>query len=124
GKKVKGFKDSTFMSMVRWRLVNYLNSLDIETNHTYGFETKSKRIDLKLEKSHSNDAFCIAGGSTQTRVETFSIEQIRRNNRSLEKFYDAKFIDSRTGKKVSASELSCGRTARNKNLNGENLKIY
>lgn len=124
GKKVKGFKDSTFMSMVRWRLVNYLNSLDIETKHTYGFETKSKRIELKLEKSHFNDAFCIAGGINQTRTEPFSVEQIRRNNRSLEKFYDAKFIDLRSGEKVSASELSCGRTTRNKNLNGENLKIY
>lgn len=124
GKKVKGFKDSTFMSMVRWRLVNYLNSLDIETKHTYGFETKSKRIELKLEKSHFNDAFCIVGGINQTRTEPFSVEQIRRNNRSLEKFYDAKFIDLRSGEKVSASELSCGRTTRNKNLNGENLKIY
>lgn len=124
GKKVKGFKDSTFMSMVRWRLVNYLNSIDIETKHTYGFETKSKRIELGLEKSHFNDAFCIAGGNTQTRTEPFSVEQIRRNNRSLEKFYDAKYIDIRTGEKVSASELPCGRATRNKNLNGENLKIY
>lgn len=62
------------MSMIRWRLVNYLNSIDLETNHTYGFKTKSKRIDLKLEKSHFNDAFCIAGGNTQTRAETFSVE--------------------------------------------------
>ena len=124
GRKAKGFKDSTFMSMVRWRLVNYLNSLDIETKHTYGFETKSKRIELELEKSHFNDAFCIAGGINQRRVEPFFVEQIRRNNRSLEKFYDAKFIDIRTGKKVPANELHCGRTTRNKNLNGENLKIY
>ena len=124
GKKVKGFKDSTFMSMVRWRLINYLNSLNIETEYTYGFETKSKRIELGLDKSHFNDAFCIAGGINQTRTEPFSVEQIKRNNRSLEKFYDAKFIDIRTGKKVSANELHCGRTTRNKNLNGENLKVF
>lgn len=124
GKKVKGFKDSTFMSMVRWRLVNYLNALDIETTHAYGFETKSKRIELGLEKSHFNDAFCIAGGNNQSRTEPFSVEQIRRNNRSLEKFYDAKFVDLRNGEKVSASLLSCGRTTRNKNKNGENLKVY
>lgn len=124
GRKVKGFKDSTFMSIVRWRLLNYLNSLDIETKHTYGFETKSKRIELGLEKSHFNDAFCIAGGINQKRIKPFFVEQIRRNNRSLEKFYDAKFIDIRTGKKVSANELHCGRTTRNKNLNGENLRKY
>lgn len=124
GKKVKGFKDSTFMSIVRWRLVDYLKSIDLETNHTYGFETKSKRIQLKLEKSHYNDAFCIAGGNIQKKAEPFFVEQIRRNNRSLEKFYDAKYIDIRTGEKVSASHLFCGRTTRNKNLNGENLKKY
>lgn len=125
GKKaVEGFKDSTFMSMVRWRLVNYLNSLNLETSHTYGFETKSKRIKLKIDKTHYNDAFCIAGGVNQKRVEPFTVEQIRRNNRSLEKFYDAKFIDIRTNKKVSASKLHCGRTTRNKNLNRDNLKIY
>ena len=124
GRKAKGFKDSTFMSMVRWRLVNYLNSLDIETKHAYGFETKSKRIELGLKKSHFNDAFCIAGGINQKRIEPFFVEQIRRNNRSLEKFYDAKFIDIRTGKKVSANELHCGRTTRNKNLNSENLKVF
>lgn len=124
GKKVKSFKDSTFMSMVRWRLVNYLNSIDIETKHAYGFETKRKRIELSIEKSHFNDAFCIAGGNAQVRTEPFYVEQIRHNNRSLEKFYDAKFIDLRTNEKVSASSLSCGRTTRNKNLSSDNLKVY
>ncbi len=51
-------------------------------------------------------------------------EQIRRNNRSLEKFYDSKIIDTRTGNKVSGSELSNGRRTRNKNLNSENLRKY
>lgn len=122
GRKAKGFKDSTFMSMVRWRLVNYLKTLEIDVEYTYGYETKSKRISLGLEKNHYNDAFCIAGGSPQVRIETFTVEQIRRNNRSLEKFYDAKYIDTRTGEKVSASNLNCGRTTRNKNNNSENLR--
>lgn len=33
-------------------------------------------------------------------------------------------IDIRTGEKVSASDLPCGRSTRNKSLNTENLKIY
>jgi hypothetical protein len=49
---------------------------------------------------------------------------MRRNNRSLERFYDAKYIDARTGKSEYASVLSNGRTTRNINLNGDNLKKY
>jgi hypothetical protein len=55
------------------------------------------------------------------------ITKKRRNNRILQKFYDAKYIDTRTNKqnkKVSASELNCGRRVRNKSLNEENLKKY
>lgn len=117
--KLKCFKSETFMSIIRWRLVNL-----IQNEHTYGFLTKSKRITLNLEKTHYNDAFCIAGGSTQKRVTPLMITKKRRNNRILQKFYDAKYVDQRTGEKVSASDLHCGRRKRNKNLNDENLKKY
>ena len=117
--KVKSFKDATFMSTVRWRLVNTFGY-----KHTYGYDTKSKRIALKLDKTHYNDAFCIAGGNVQSRVELLIYEQIKRNNRSLEKFYDSKIIDTRTGKKVSGVELFNGRRTRNKNLNSEDLRTY
>lgn len=115
----KGFKAATFMSTIRLKLVKELNC-----NHTYGYITKSNRIKLGLEKSHHNDAFCIAGGTTQKRIEPFNYKQVRRNNRSLEKFYDAKFIDIRTGEKAYGKDLYSGRTRRNKNLNGENLRKY
>ena len=115
----KGFKEATFMSMVRWRLVNLLNC-----NHSYGYTTKSKRIALGLDKSHSNDAFVIAGGENQVRSEKTNFKQVRRNNRSLEKFYDAKYIDIRTGKKVSGQDLFSGRRCRNKSLNTENLHKF
>ena len=117
--KIRGFKDATFMSMVRWRLVNYIDCL-----HTYGYITKHNRIKHQLEKTHYNDAFCIANGGNQTRTEPIIFEQVRRNNRSLEKFYDAKYLDIRTGEKVSGSELNCGRRTRNKNKNSENLRVY
>lgn len=115
----KGFKEATFMSMIRWRLVNELSS-----NHTYGYITKAKRIKLGLDKSHSNDAFVIAGAKSQERAKDIDYEQVKRNNRSLERFYDAKYTDTRTGKRVSGKDLSSGRTTRNKNLNGENLRQY
>ncbi len=117
--KVKSFKDATFMSTVRWRLVNALNC-----KHSYGFITKNKRIELGLEKSHANDAFVIAGGTDQKRSRQYPMEQIKRNNRSLTKFYDAKYIDIRTKKKVSGQDLNSGRRTRNKNHNSENLRKY
>ncbi len=117
--KVKPFKAETFMTIVRWKLVNLLGC-----KHTYGYITKLRRIELGLGKSHANDAFCIAGGDNQTRCETLYIEQVRRNNRSLAKFYDAKYIDLRTGEIAAGQELNCGRRVRNKNLNGPNLRVY
>lgn len=47
--------------------------------------TKYIRTKLGLEKSHVNDAFVIAGGSGQERVKPYTLIQVRRNNRSLQK---------------------------------------
>jgi len=115
----KPLKEATFMSTVRWKLVNTLMC-----SHTYGYITKSKRISLNLEKTHYNDAFCIAGGNNQERIEPIYFEQIRRNNRSLEKFYDAKYTDIRDNSTKTGQELFCGRRTRNKNYNTENLRKY
>jgi len=117
--KIPSLKPATFMSMVRWKLLNKLGC-----KHTYGYITKSKRIANGIEKSHANDAFVIAEGTKQKRVKTFEAMQVRRNNRSLDKFYDAKYIDSRNGDKVSGQELFSGRTTRNKSKNSENLRQY
>ena len=123
--KIKGFKDSTFMSIVRWRMIDELKNRYDNVEYTYGYITKNSRIRNSIEKSHSNDAFCIAKGTNQQRCkESFDVEQVRRNNRSLEKFFDAKVIDRRTGKPARGGELSCGRTTRNKNKNSENLRKY
>ncbi|OQY46373.1 MAG: paclitaxel/taxanoid biosynthesis susceptibility protein TS1 [Anaerolineaceae bacterium 4572_78] len=117
--KLKSFKPETFMSIVRWRLVNTL-----QCNHTYGFITQNNRIKLGLEKSHHNDAFVIAGGTSQARIPPTNWEILRHHNRGREKFYDAVYIDTRTGEKAKGAELNCGRRKRNRNLNGENLRKY
>ncbi|HUW65006.1 MAG TPA: RNA-guided endonuclease IscB [Spirochaetia bacterium] len=116
---VRSFRPETFMTMVRLRLTEQLGA-----RPTFGHITKSKRIELGMEKTHANDAFCIAGGSDQTRCVQVQIEQVRRNNRCLRKFYDAQYVDRRTGEYVSAQTLNCGRRTRNKNKNGENLRVY
>ena len=75
----QSLKDAAFMNTVRWKLVN---SLDCD--HTYGYITKHDRIKLGLEKSHTNDAFVIAGGTDQIRVKSHAVKQNRRNNRALQ----------------------------------------
>jgi len=79
-KDIKTFKPETFMSTIRWKLVNRLNC-----QWTFGYITKSNRIKLGLNKSHNNDAFVIAGGSKEERISDYSFTQIRRNNRCLQK---------------------------------------
>lgn len=125
GKKVRGFKDATFMSMIRWHLINQLKEHHDNIHATYGYITKNHRIKNGIEKTHYNDAFSITKGINQKRNDNiFEVKQSRRNNRSLEMFYDAKYIDTRTGEKVSGGELNNGRRTRNKNLNSENLHQY
>jgi len=86
-KKIKSFKPETFMTTVRWRLVNILQERfpDVNVSYTYGHITKNKRIREGIIKSHGNDAFAIAGGTRDTsRVKTIYAGQRRRNNRSIQ----------------------------------------
>ena len=79
----KGFKAQTFMNTVRWKLVNKLRESGNSVSHAYGYITKSKRIELGLSKSHSNDAFVIAGGDSQKRTSGYLIQRVRKCNRKL-----------------------------------------
>ena len=84
-KKVKNFKPETFMTTVRWKIVNQLK--DMYGNviyHTYGHITKTNRIKQGIEKSHINDAFIIASGTIQERCKSYLVKQVRRNNRSIQ----------------------------------------
>ncbi|MFX0091187.1 MAG: hypothetical protein ACFFBD_05435 [Candidatus Hodarchaeota archaeon] len=67
------------MNLVRTQLVE-----ELECKTTYGYITKHDRIKLGLDKSHVNDAYVIAGGTTQTRCRVLQVKQIRRNNRSIQ----------------------------------------
>lgn len=124
--KIKPMKEPAFMNLVRKEIVEELKKWysDMEVTYTYGYKTNLTRNEWKISKSHSNDAFCIAGNDTSVRTDVLYFKQHRRNNRSLEKFYDAKYIDSRDGKKKSGKTLFNGRTTRNKNHCSENLHPY
>jgi len=117
--KVKTFRAATFMTSVRWRLVDQL-----QCEHTYGVDTKYKRSQLGLEKSHWDDAFVIANGTHQQRCEPTTITQKRKNNRSLEKFYDAKYLDTRDKTKKGGKDLCSGRRTRSQENLPECLRKY
>ncbi len=83
-KKTKSFKVETVMSILRWKIVNRLMELGNTVSVTYGYITKSARIALKLEKSHANDAYVIAGGAGIGRTDVIRGSFNRRNNRSIQ----------------------------------------
>lgn len=136
--KIKSFKGETFISTIRWRLIqdgislfqvgkfSFSSSEKGNGNYeaTYGYITKAIRRELELEKSHHNDAFVIAGGTYQVRLPSLKLDQVRRNKRSLEQFYDAKYLDTRDGSIKTGTQLYSGRRVRNKNKSNENLRQY
>lgn len=83
-KSSNGFKTETFMSTVRWMLVNKLREAGDRVSYTYGYITKQNRIAVGPPKSHINDAFVIAGGTAQKRETVcYFIQQVRKCNRKL-----------------------------------------
>lgn len=127
GYKTKGFKDSTFMNIIKSRILNELKVKypNVKIENTFGYITKANRINNNIDKTHHHDAFVIAGGTNKSNInDCVNLKRERRNNRSLETFRDAKYIDSRDGLEKSGGQLYCGRTTRNKNNNSENERIY
>ena len=59
------------------------------------------------------------------RAKTMIYQKRRRNNRILEKFYDAKYVDIRDDSVKSGQELSCNRTNRSEPRNSsKNERIF
>lgn len=75
----KQYKEPTFMNIIKNRF-----SKDLVCTLTFGFETFCKRMQHNISKTHSNDAFVIANGSSQTRTKPFIITQKHINNRVLQ----------------------------------------
>lgn len=126
-KNSSNYTGATFMNIVRKKLYFTLKEKyqNIDIKETYGSLTKCSRYNLNLEKSHVNDAYAMGQFHPEIRAKSEYFEKRRRNNRILEKLYDAKIIDTRTGKKVSGKDLGCERTNRKESRNSEkNLRIY
>lgn len=108
------FNGVVFMNSVKWYI--YKNAKEthpeICVHMTYGAATKRSRNDLGLPKSHINDAYSMGEFRPAKRCEAEHFQKRRRNNRQLQKFYDASYIDMRDGKKKHGAELGCQRTNR------------
>ena len=84
----KGFRGATEMSTMRWFLLDKLRKVhsDIPVEHTYGYVTNWNRNKIELEKSHVNDAFCIAGNFKATKADAiYNIMKVRCHNRQVMK---------------------------------------
>ena len=125
--KLKTFKGATFMTMVRYNMFSKLkkSALDVKFNMTYGALTKLKRKDCNIKKSHSNDAYCMGNFHPKHRTDFKCYQKLRRNNRILSKFYDAKYIDLRDGTVKSGKQLSCNRVNRRElRSSNKNERVY
>ncbi len=121
--RAKPINSAAFMNTVRYYIYNRLKTdcPDLELHMTYGTVTKRKRIDRCILKTHANDAYCIGTFIPLHRSQTRYFEKRRRNDRKLViRFTDAKYIDTRDGKKKPGAVLSCGRTKRSEPRNGKN----
>lgn len=125
--KLKSFKGASFMTSVKYSMINLAREAtpDVEISITYGAMTKLKRKELGMEKTHSNDAYAMGDYHPKKRAGFTQYKKVRRNNRILSKFYDAKYIDTRNGEKKSGSQLGCNRTGRSiPRNNPQNERIY
>ena len=80
-------RDAAFMSVMRWTTYGRLKDiLDVPVKLTYGYVTKSRRIEASLEKGHAVDARCISGNATAVPSGvTLVLKRLRRHNRKVMK---------------------------------------
>ena len=125
--KVSSMAPAAFMNAVKYYIIAKAKEAvpGAEVHMTFGTVTKRERLSRRLPKSHANDAYCIGAMRPKHRTGTAYYKKLRRNNRCLEKFYDASYMDIRDGKKKTGSALGCGRTKRCEPRNSDkNLRPF
>ena len=85
-KRGMSFRDASFMDIMRWALYNKLKEEYDNVSLTYGYITKSIRIENNLPKAHCIDARCISGNPLALPSdEMFFQKKVRCHNRQLHK---------------------------------------
>ena len=125
-KQFQEYAGAAVMNQTRWEILRKAREAapGVKVHTAYGADTKASRQALGLEKSHVNDAYAMGELHPARRAETRTFQKARRNNRILERFYDAAYIDIRDGKRRKGADLSSGRVSRNKELSGEDQHQY
>lgn len=78
------FRDAAFMGIMRWAFYNRLKEQYLDVHLTYGYITKNTRIVNNIAKTHTADAYCIAGNVEAKRLDyEYLRKQVRRHNRKL-----------------------------------------
>jgi len=85
-KRGTSYRDAAFMGIMRWKVYNRLKSIYSNVELTYGYITKDKRILNKIEKTHYNDAYCIANNLSSSRNSEIYYQTFKRkHNRQIHK---------------------------------------
>jgi len=85
-KRGMSFRDATFMGIMRWTFYNRLKEKYPNVRMTYGYITKSTRIENNLPKDHNIDALCIANHpKAELSTEIFLYKKVRCHNRQIHK---------------------------------------
>ena len=94
--KIMPVAGAAFMNAVRRRIVDDLKEeTGLPVYMTYGSATKTARHALCIAKTHANDAFVMGSFHPKHRHREEVFQKRRRNNRILEKFYDAISVTER-----------------------------
>ena len=84
-KRNSTFRDASHMNIMRWFIYDKVKDYYPQVKLTYGYITKTIRINNNLEKSHIIDARCISGNSLAKEDIIYLMKQVRKNNRRLHK---------------------------------------
>ena len=83
----KPLRDYTQMNIMRKAIISEARELFPNVYNTYGYITKKLRIANGIEKSHSADAFCIAGNMKAERMDSYFLFRcVPRHTRTLHFF--------------------------------------
>ncbi len=85
-KRGKSFKDAAFIGIMRWSFYNRLKEIYPNVKMTYGYITKTTRIENNLSKEHRVDARCISENPLVKPLDyCYYIKQVRKHNRQIHK---------------------------------------
>ena len=103
------------MNIVRFELLRRLkiDAPDVDIHISYGARTSAVRKERAIPKSHTNYTYCLGNFFPKHRALGITLRKTRRNDRILQRFYDAVYIDSRDGTLKKGRELTNGRISRN-----------